>query len=88
MRHLKRGRKLNRTSSHRKALLRNLAANLIYEERIITTPEKAKEARPFVERLITLAKRGGLANYRLAISRLKDEEAAHKLFHEIATRYQ
>lgn len=88
MRHLKRGKKLSRTSSHRKALLRNLAANLIYEERIITSPEKAKEARPFVERLITLGKRGGLANYRRAISRLRDEDAAHKLFHEIADRFK
>jgi len=88
MRHLKRGKKLSRTSAHRRALLRNLAANLIYEERIVTTPEKAKEVRPFVERLITLAKRGGLANYRRAISKLKDEDAAHKLFHEIAERFK
>ena len=61
MRHLKRGRHLGRTASHRRAMMRNMAISLFTHGRIVTTPQKAKEVRPFAERLITLAKRGGLA---------------------------
>src|SRR5438128_925098 len=70
MRHLKAGRKLNRNASHRLALFRNLTAALIRHERIITTLEKAKELRPFVEKLITLARKGTLHARRLALARL------------------
>src|SRR3989441_10438829 len=70
MRHLKAGRKLNRNPSHRLALYRNLALALFRHERIITTVEKAKAVRPFIEKLITLAKKGTLHARRLAISRL------------------
>ena len=70
MRHLKAGRKLNRSASHRLALMRNLTMALIRHERIITTEEKAKALRPFVEKLITLAKKGTLHARRLALSRL------------------
>ena len=73
MRHRVGGRKLQRTSSHRAALFRNMAAALIKHEQITTTTAKAKELRPYVEKLITLAKRGGLSNRRLAQSRLMDE---------------
>ncbi|MDR1520948.1 MAG: 50S ribosomal protein L17 [Planctomycetota bacterium] len=90
MRHLNRGRKLNRTSSHRKALYRNLAAALIRSGRIVTTPAKAKEARPFAERLITLAKRGpeDLAARRRAIRLLHDPSLVALLFKEIGLRYK
>jgi large subunit ribosomal protein L17 len=70
MRHLKSGRKLGRNASHRAAMMRNLAASLIAHERVVTTVAKAKEARKFVERLITVAKRGGLHARRLVLSRL------------------
>src|SRR3954464_9366929 len=73
MRHRVGGRKLQRTSSHRAALFRNMAAALIKHEQITTTTAKAKELRPYVEKLITLAKHGGLSNRRLAQSRLMDE---------------
>src|SRR5215470_12401962 len=88
MRHLKAGRKLGRNASHRLALMRNLTRGLIEHERIITTVEKAKEARRFVEKLITLAKRGTLHARRLALERLPDKEAVAKLFKEIAPRFQ
>ncbi len=88
MRHLKAGRKLGRTSSHRTALLRNLAANLFEHETITTTVEKAKEARRFAERLITLGKKGTLQSRRLAASRLQDETLTKKLFEEIAPRFR
>jgi large subunit ribosomal protein L17 len=87
MRHGIKGRKLQRKSGHRTALLRNLAAALIKHEQILTTTPKAKELRPYVEKLITLAKRGGLSNRRLAMSRLGDETQLRKLFDVIATRY-
>ena len=87
MRHGHSGRKLQRKSGHRAALLRNLAAALIKHEQIVTTAPKAKELRPYVEKLITLAKRGGLSNRRLAMSRLGDETQLKKLFDVLAERY-
>lgn len=87
MRHGIKGRKLQRKSGHRAALLRNLAAALIKHEQILTTTPKAKELRPYVEKLITLAKRGGLSNRRLAMSRLGDETQLRKLFDVLAERY-
>src|SRR5205807_9671270 len=88
MRHLKAGRKLGRNAPHRLALMRNLARALFEHERIITTVEKAKEARRFVEKLITLAKKGTLHARRLALMRLPDRESVAKLFDEIAPRFQ
>ncbi|HMO68196.1 MAG TPA: 50S ribosomal protein L17 [Novosphingobium sp.] len=87
MRHKLGGRKLNRTSSHRKALLRNMAAALIKHEQITTTLPKARELRPYVEKLITLGKRGGLSNRRLAHARLLDDAQLVKLFDVLAARY-
>ena len=87
MRHRVGGRKLQRTSSHRAALFRNMAAALIKHEQITTTTAKAKELRPYVEKLITLAKRGGLSNRRLAHARLLDETQLRKLFDTLAARY-
>ena len=87
MRHGMSGRKLGRKTGHRHALLRNLAAALIKHEQITTTLPKAKELRPYVEKLITLAKRGGLSNRRLAMSRLGDEAQLKKLFEVLAERY-
>jgi large subunit ribosomal protein L17 len=87
MRHLKAGRKLGRNAAHRLALMRNLARALITHGRIITTVEKAKELRPFVEKLITLAKKGSLHARRLALSRLPDREAVARLFSEIGPRF-
>jgi len=87
MRHRVGGRKLQRTSSHRQALFRNMAAALIKHEQITTTTAKAKELRPYVEKLVTLAKRGGLSNRRLAQSRLMDETQLAKLFDVLAPRY-
>jgi large subunit ribosomal protein L17 len=81
------GRKLNRTSSHRKALFRNMAAALIKHEQIKTTLPKARELRPYVEKLITLAKHGGLSNRRLAHARLLDDAQLVKLFGTLAERY-
>jgi large subunit ribosomal protein L17 len=88
MRHLKAGRKLGRNASHRLALKRNLARALFEHGRIITTVEKAKEVRPFVEKLITLAKKGTLHHRRLALARLPDREAIAHLFSEIGPRFQ
>ncbi|HEX7871771.1 MAG TPA: 50S ribosomal protein L17 [Sphingobium sp.] len=88
MRHKYGGRKLQRTSAHRIALLRNLSAALIKHEQILTTTPKAKELRPYVEKLITLAKRGGLANRRLALARLQDDTQLVKLFDVLAERYK
>ncbi len=88
MRHLKAGRQLGRNASHRLALFRNLTRALLEHERIITTVEKAKEVRPFVEKLITLAKKGGLHARRLALSRLQDRALVAKLFTEIAPRFR
>ena len=87
MRHKMGQRKLNRTGSHRIAMLRNMAASLIKHEQITTGVAKAKELRPYVEKLITLAKKGGLSNRRLAQSRLMDDAQLAKLFDVLATRY-
>ena len=87
MRHKVGHRKLQRTSSHRAALLRNMAASLIKHEQITTTTAKAKELRPYVEKLITLAKRGGLSNRRLAHARMLDDAQLTKLFDVLASRY-
>lgn len=87
MRHGNAHRKLNRTASHREAMFANMAAALIKHEQIITTLPKAKALRPVVEKLVTLAKRGGLSARRLAISRLRDESMAKKLFDTLGPRY-
>jgi len=87
MRHKISGRKLQRKTGHRNAMFRNMAAALIKHEQIMTTAPKAKELRPYVEKLITLAKRGGLSNRRLAQSRLQDETQLKKLFDVLAERY-
>jgi len=87
MRHQKSGRKLNRNSSHRKAMFRNMSASLIKHEVIKTTLPKAKELRRVAEPLITMAKTDGVANRRLAFSRLRDKEAVGKLFVELGPRY-
>ena len=87
MRHGISQRKLSRKSGHRKALFRNMSAALIKHEQIMTTLPKAKELRPYVEKLITLAKRGGLSNRRLAMSKLQDETQLKKLFDVLAERY-
>jgi large subunit ribosomal protein L17 len=88
MRHRVGGRKLQRTASHRTALFRNQAAALIKHEQILTTLAKAKELRPYVEKLITLAKKGGLSNRRLAHARLLDDTQLVKLFDVIGPRYE
>ena len=87
MRHRVAHRKLQRTSAHRTAMFRNMAASLIKHEQITTTTAKAKELRPYVEKLITLAKKGGLSNRRLAHARLLDDTQLVKLFDVLATRY-
>lgn len=86
MRHRNSGRKLNRNSSHRKAMFKNMAASLFEHEVIRTTLPKAKELRGVVEPLITLGKKDSVANRRLAFSRIGDREAVTKLFNEIAPR--
>ncbi|MCJ8158219.1 50S ribosomal protein L17 [Sphingomonas sp. LaA6.9] len=88
MRHRVGGRKLQRTGSHRTAMFRNMAAALIKHEQIMTTTAKAKELRPYVEKLITLAKKGGLSNRRLAHARLLDDAQLKKLFDVLAERYK
>jgi large subunit ribosomal protein L17 len=88
MRHRVGGRKLQRTSAHRTALFRNQAAALIKHEQIMTTLAKAKELRPYVEKLVTLAKKGGLSNRRLAHARLMDDTQLVKLFDVLASRYE
>ena len=87
MRHRNAHRKLGRTTSHRLAMFKNMAAALIKHEQITTTLPKAKEIRPYVEKLVTLAKRGGLSNRRLAHARLGDDTQLVKLFDVIAARY-
>lgn len=87
MRHKSGRRKLNRTHSHRQAMLANMACSLIEHEQIKTTLPKAKEMRPYIERLITLGKRGDLHARRNAISRIKQEPAVRKLFSALAERY-
>lgn len=87
MRHRKGPAKLGRTSTHRTAMLANMAAALIKHEQIVTTLPKAKALRPVVEKLITLGKKGDLGSRRLAIARLRDDAMVRKLFAEIAERY-
>jgi large subunit ribosomal protein L17 len=87
MRHLKSGRKLNRNSSHRKAMFRNMATSLFEHEIIKTTVPKAKELRRVAEPLITLAKEDSVAHRRLAFSRLRDRDVVTKLFNELGPRY-
>ena len=88
MRHGYAHRKLGRTSSHRTALFANMAASLIKHEQIVTTLPKAKELRPFVEKLVTLAKRGDLHARRIAISRVRDVAQVGKLFTTLGPRYK
>jgi large subunit ribosomal protein L17 len=88
MRHGIAGRKLGVTSSHRQAMFRNMAAALIKHEQITTTLPKAKELRPVAEKLITLGKKGGMANRRLAYARLRDDAIVNKLFGALADRYR
>ncbi|MCF6313707.1 MAG: 50S ribosomal protein L17 [Verrucomicrobiales bacterium] len=87
MRHAKANRKLNRTSSHRMAMFANMSAALIKHEQIVTTLPKAKDLRPIVEKLVTLAKKGDLSARRRAISKLRDEEMVKKLFNVLGPRY-
>jgi len=88
MRHRMSGRKLNRTSQHRQMLFRNMSQALIKHEQIVTTLPKAKELRPVVERLITLAKRSDLHARRLAFARLRDNAMVTKLFDVLGPRYE
>jgi large subunit ribosomal protein L17 len=88
MRHQKSGRKLNRTSSHREAMFKNMTASLIQHEEIRTTLPKAKELRRVAEPLITLAKVSSVANRRLAYARLRDRDAVGKLFDVLGVRYK
>ena len=88
MRHKMGQRKLQRTGAHRIAMLRNMAASLIKHEQITTTLPKARELRPYVEKLITLGKHGGLSNRRLAHARLLDDTQLTKLFDVLAARYE
>ena len=88
MRHRYSGRKLNKTSSHKRAMFRNMTASLVEHELIKTTLPKAKELRGFAEPLITLAKEDSVANRRLAFDRLRNKEAVGKLFSEFGPRYQ
>ncbi len=88
MRHRKSGRKLNRNSSHRKAMFRNMAVSLMQHEIIKTTLPKAKELRRVAEPLITMAKTDSLAKRRLAFSRLRDRSVVSKLFNELGPRYK
>lgn len=87
MRHGKAQLKLNRTASHRKALLANMADALIKHEQLITTLPKARALRPYAEKLITAAKKGGLARRRLLLARLNQKASVHKLFDVLAPRY-
>ena len=87
MRHRKAGRKLNRTSSHRKAMFKNMSVSLFDHELIRTTVPKAKELRKVAERLITLSKVDSVANRRLAFARLRSKEIVNKLFTELGPRY-
>jgi large subunit ribosomal protein L17 len=88
MRHRKKGRTLSRTASHKKATMRNMATALFRHERIETTTAKAKELRPYAERLITLARRGDLHSRRLAARKIQDREVLGKLFQDIAPRFE
>ena len=88
MRHGKAYRKLGRTTSHRTAMFANMSASLIKHEQIVTTLPKAKELRPFVEKLVTLAKKGDLHARRLAISKVRDVDQVGKLFATLGPRYK
>lgn len=88
MRHGLKGRKLNKSTSHRKAMFANMAAALVKHEQIVTTLPKAKELKPFVEKLVTLGKKGTLASRRQAIATMRDETQTQKLFDVLATRYK
>lgn len=87
MRHRQSGRKLNRTSSHRKSLFKNMAQALLKHEQIVTTLPKAKELKRVVEKLITLGKKGNLHSRRLAFNQIRDKEMVSKLFDNLAKRY-
>lgn len=88
MRHKYSGRKLGRTSSHRSAMFRNMVTSLFEHERIVTTTEKAKEARPIAEKMITLAKRGDLHARRQALSFIRSKDVVEKLFTEIKDNFE
>ena len=87
MRHRQSGRKLNRTSSHRKSLFKNMAQALLKHEQIVTTLPKAKELKRVVEKLITLGKKGNLHSRRLAFNQIRDKGMVSKLFENLANRY-
>lgn len=87
MRHRIAHRKLNRTASHRKAMFANMSSSLVEHEQIVTTLPKAKELRPFVEKLVSLAKKGDLGSRRIAIARMRNKEQARKLFDILGPRY-
>lgn len=87
MRHRIAHRKLNRTASHRKAMFANMSSSLVEHEQIVTTLPKAKELRPFVEKLVSLAKKGDLGSRRIAIARMRNKEQAKKLFDILGPRY-
>ena len=88
MRHRIAHRKLNKTASHRKAMFANMSSSLIEHEQIVTTLPKAKELRPFVEKLVTLAKKGDLGSRRIAIARTRNKEMTKRLFEIIGPRYK
>lgn len=88
MKHGIKQRKLGRTTPHRKQMLANMAASLVKHEQIVTTLPKAKELKPFVEKLITLGKKGQVADRRLAAARMRDETQVRKLFDTLADRYK
>lgn len=88
MRHGFSGRRLNRSSAHRKAMFANMSASLIKHEQIVTTLPKAKDLRPIVEKLVTLAKKGGLHARRQAVAEIRDVEQVKKLFDVLAQRYK
>ena len=87
MRHRAKGRQLSRTSTHRRAMLNNMASSLFEHGRVVTTEAKAKELRPFAEKLITLARRGDLHARRLVERKIKDREVLSRLFSEIGPRF-
>lgn len=87
MRHRKAGRKLNRTTAHRKAMLRNMVTSLLEHERIVTTVPKAKEARRVADKMITLGKRGDLHARRQALAYIRSDEVVNKLFNELSEQY-
>lgn len=87
MRHRKKGRKLSRTASHRRAMLSGLAQQLFLEDRIVTTLAKAKELRPYAEKLVTRAKKGDLHSRREALKKLKKKEVVERLFQEVAPSF-